>query len=64
MREALGQPVPEPAAPVPSTVDYSWAAAEDEVREIIPPRFVENTSEQEAPADDELADYLRSRSML
>lgn len=50
MREALGQPVPEPAAPVPSTVDYNWAAAEDEVREIIPPRFVENTSEQEAPA--------------
>lgn len=64
MREALGQPAPKPAAPVSSTVDYNWAAAEDEVREIIPPRFVENISEQEAPADDELADYLRSRSML
>ena len=50
MREALGQPAPEPATGQ-STVDYNWAAAEDEVREIIPPRFVENSPEQAAPAD-------------
>ena len=34
MREALGQP-----APAPSTVEFNWAAAEHEVREIVPPRF-------------------------
>jgi SpoVK/Ycf46/Vps4 family AAA+-type ATPase len=62
MREALGQPAPEPAAPVSSTVDYNWAAAEDEVREIIPPRFVENTPEQEAPAGD--AAYPVERSTV
>src|SRR5437879_5306640 len=46
MREALGQP-----APAPSTVEFNWAAAEDEVREIVPPRFVENTAENtEEPA--------------
>jgi hypothetical protein len=57
MREALGQPAPTPA---PSTVEYNWAAAEDEVREIIPPRFVENTPDEE----EEPATYQVERSTV
>ncbi|HJP74392.1 MAG TPA: hypothetical protein VJ914_08990 [Pseudonocardiaceae bacterium] len=73
MREALGQPAselkPEPAptpgttsgsAPESSSVEFNWAAAEEEVREIAPPRFVEGTDA--SVADD--AAHTVERSMV
>ena len=67
MREALGRPA---AAPVPSaepalepsTVEFNWAAAEDEVREIAPaPRFVEGSQPSTGDQD---ATYTVERSTV
>jgi hypothetical protein len=53
MREALGQP-----ASAPSTVEFNWAAAEHEVREVAADQAVN----QLGGSHDELADYPRSRN--
>ncbi|HEY2698691.1 MAG TPA: tetratricopeptide repeat protein [Pseudonocardiaceae bacterium] len=64
MREALGQPAPEPAAPVPSTWITAGRRPRTRYARSSHPGSSRTPRNKKLPPDDELADYLRSRSML